>query len=146
MDETQTNNNTNTAQAASRGKDIQILDQALRFSIVLSVVVALASTLLLDPVFTVSVIFGSAISVANLRVLRWLAVRWINNQREGIMPFLFLKLWGAGFILVAALYLLPLQVEGVIIGMVAALFALLWGASVGGRAVMREATEGSHDA
>jgi hypothetical protein len=106
----------------------------------------LASTLLFDVMFTVSVIFGSALSIANLRLLRWLAVRWLSGQREGIMPILFLKLWGAGILLFAALYFLPLQVEGVIIGMVAALLALLWGASVDGRAIMREATEGSHDA
>jgi hypothetical protein len=127
-------------------KGVLIIERAVRFSMVSSVIIVLASTLLFDLMFTVSVLFGSVIAIANLRLLRWMAHRWMAGQRTGLLPLLFGKMWAAALILFAALWYLPIQPEGVIIGMVASLLALLWGATIDGRALMREATESSNDA
>jgi hypothetical protein len=127
-------------------KGVLIIERSLRFSVVASSVMVLASTLLFDLMFTLSVFFGSAIAIGNLRLLRWMAQRWITGQRNGLLPLLFGKLWGVAILLFAALWYLPIQPEGVILGMVASLLALLWGATIDGRALIRETTESSNDA
>jgi hypothetical protein len=127
-------------------KGALIIERSLRFSVVASAVIVLASTLLFDLMFTVSVLFGSAIAIGNLRLLRWMAQRWMAGQRDGLLPLLFGKLWGAAILIFAALWYLPIQPEGVILGMMASLLALLWSATIDGRALMREATESSNDA
>lgn len=139
MSETQTTNPTSD-------KGALIIERSLRFSVVASSVIVLASTLFFDVMFTVSVLFGSAIAIGNLRLLRWMARRWMAGQRDGLLPLLFGKLWGAAILIFAALWFLPIQPEGVILGMMASLLALLWSATIDGRALMREATESSNDA
>ena len=133
-------------QTTTPDKGVLIIERSLRFSVVASSVMVLASTLFFDLMFTLSVLFGSAIAIGNLRLLHWMAQRWMAGQRDGLLPLLFGKLWGAAILLFAALWYLPIQPEGVIFGMVASLLALLWGATIDGRALMREATESSNDA